>query len=259
MAIAKLYLGWMAPISRLNDNFLGTLMEPATNWYLVAYYLIVPLHCAWKHTFLHTQSRRNMTGIPRPKKNDDEEQGGADGAQWGSAFEFIITSLGFAVGLGNIWRFPNMVFSNGGGAFLIPYCICLIFIAIPLLLIEAGMGQYSAKGPIGVWDMLPLFRGCGVASLVLSMISSVYYNAPISWAAFYLSASVQSPLPWTECGYWTTPNCTEDQDLIKDLAAAAYQTEKVSYKTSTPHFHEVWVDTAEYMKGHVTSPSEEYF
>ena len=47
--------------------------------------------------------------------------------QWGSKMGFIIAAVGSAVGLGNIWRFPYLVYSNGGGAFLIPYFFCNIY------------------------------------------------------------------------------------------------------------------------------------
>ena len=52
--------------------------------------------------------------------------------QWGSKMGFILAAVGSAVGLGNIWRFPYLVYNNGGGAFLVPYFIAIITAAIPI-------------------------------------------------------------------------------------------------------------------------------
>ncbi|RCW48081.1 sodium:neurotransmitter symporter family protein [Paenibacillus prosopidis] len=52
--------------------------------------------------------------------------------QWGSRAGFILAAIGSAVGLGNIWRFPYVVYDNGGGAFLIPYFFALITAGIPI-------------------------------------------------------------------------------------------------------------------------------
>ena len=55
--------------------------------------------------------------------------------------EYWLACLGFAVGFGNVWRFPYMCYSNGGAAFFIPYLIALFFIAMPMYLVETSFGQ----------------------------------------------------------------------------------------------------------------------
>lgn len=64
-----------------------------------------------------------------------------------------------SVGLGNVWRFPYVAYTNGGGAFLIPYIFVLLFIGRPLYLLELGLGQFSSSGSARVWDMVPALRG----------------------------------------------------------------------------------------------------
>ncbi|XP_070185337.1 sodium- and chloride-dependent glycine transporter 1-like [Littorina saxatilis] len=119
--------------------------------------------------------------------------------QWGRQAEFILTLVGYAVGLGNVWRFPYLCYRNGGGAFLIPYVICLIFMGIPLFALEISFGQFVAKGPISCWDVNPLAKGVGFASLVVSCILMVYYSVIIAWALRFLIASLTSSLPWESC------------------------------------------------------------
>ena len=53
---------------------------------------------------------------------------------------FLLAAIGSAVGLGNIWRFPYVAYSNGGGAFLIPYIIALLTAGIPLLFLDYTLG-----------------------------------------------------------------------------------------------------------------------
>ena len=52
---------------------------------------------------------------------------------WSSRLAFIMAVTGSAVGLGNIWKFPYMVGSNGGSAFVIVYLICILAIGLPVM------------------------------------------------------------------------------------------------------------------------------
>ena len=67
---------------------------------------------------------------------------------WGSRFGFIMATAGFAIGLGSVWRFPYMVGSNGGGAFLFVYLIICFAICVPLFLAEMSLGRMTRLNPI---------------------------------------------------------------------------------------------------------------
>ena len=61
-------------------------------------------------------------------------------AQWDSSLSFIFAMIGAAVGLGNIWRFSYVLYSNGGGSFFIPYFVAIAIMGVPFLILEYGVG-----------------------------------------------------------------------------------------------------------------------
>ncbi len=61
-------------------------------------------------------------------------------AQWDSTLSFLFAMIGVAVGLGNIWRFSYVVYTNGGGTFFIPYLVAIALMGIPFLILEYGIG-----------------------------------------------------------------------------------------------------------------------
>ncbi|KAL6073009.1 hypothetical protein STEG23_010735 [Scotinomys teguina] len=79
--------------------------------------------------------------------------------KWDNKLQYLLSCIGFAVGLGNIWRFPYLCQTYGGGAFLIPYFIALVFEGIPLFYIELAIGQRLRKGSIGVWKTISPYLG----------------------------------------------------------------------------------------------------
>ncbi|XP_074542794.1 sodium-dependent neutral amino acid transporter B(0)AT1-like [Halichoeres trimaculatus] len=132
------------------------------------------------------------------ERMDKEEAG--DHPKWDNKAQYILTCVGFCVGIGNVWRFPYLCQSHGGGAFLIPYLILLLLEGMPLLLLEFGIGQRLRKGSVGVWRAInPYLTGIGIASMLVSLLIGLYYNTLIAWILWYLFNSFQDPLPWAQC------------------------------------------------------------
>ena len=80
--------------------------------------------------------------------------------EWDNKCSFFLSALGFAVGLGNVWRFPYIAYKYGGGTFLIPYCIMLFSVGLPIFFLEFVIGQYTKSGPVKLFGHIaPIFKG----------------------------------------------------------------------------------------------------
>ncbi|KAK6622530.1 hypothetical protein RUM44_002342 [Polyplax serrata] len=129
---------------------------------------------------------------------------------WERRIDFLLSIIGFAVDLANVWRFPYLCYKNGGGAFLIPYTLMMVFGAVPLFYMELILGQYNRQGPISVWRICPLFKGVGFCAVLVAFYVSFYYNVIIAWALYFLTASATPDLPWIHCNNsWNTDDCWE--------------------------------------------------
>ncbi|UUV17915.1 sodium-dependent transporter [Fusobacteria bacterium ZRK30] len=107
--------------------------------------------------------------------------------QWGSRSGFILAAIGSAIGLGNIWRFPYVAASNGGGAFLIPYLIALFTAGIPLLILEFAMGHKIRSSVPGVFAKLNRkYEALGWFQTLISFFIATYYVVIIGWSFSYL-------------------------------------------------------------------------
>ncbi|KAK7128519.1 hypothetical protein R3I94_016934 [Phoxinus phoxinus] len=143
------------------------------------------------------------TGDPTAELGHPERQ------TWSRQMDFIMSCVGFAVGLGNVWRFPYLCYKNGGGVFLIPYILMVFFGGIPVFFLEIALGQFMKQGGVATWNIAPLFKGLGLASMVIVFFCNTYYIMVLVWGLYFLVHSFTSPLPWATCGHeWNTVNCT---------------------------------------------------
>jgi NSS family neurotransmitter:Na+ symporter len=112
---------------------------------------------------------------------------------WHSKKAFILASIGAAVGIGNIWRFPYIASENGGIWFLIPYFICLILVGIPLFMMESGQGALSKLEffrAVQKSRNLPFIKnilraGLGAFPIIVITVITGYYIAITSWILWF--------------------------------------------------------------------------
>ncbi|XP_063554464.1 sodium- and chloride-dependent creatine transporter 1-like isoform X3 [Gorilla gorilla gorilla] len=157
---------------------------------------------------------------------------------WTRQMDFIMSCVGFSVGLGNVWLFPYLCYKNGGGVFLIPCVLISLVGGIPIFFLE--LGQFMKAGSINVWNICPLFKGYwklprfppppppaaedwsywvarwrlgppGTAMVAVGPTEGAsYYIMVLAWGFYYLVKSFTTTLPWATCGHtWNTPDCVE--------------------------------------------------
>uniref|UniRef100_H2ZHH0 Transporter n=1 Tax=Ciona savignyi TaxID=51511 RepID=H2ZHH0_CIOSA len=160
---------------------------------------------------------------------------------WDRKLDFILSCVGFAVGLGNVWRFPYLCYKNGGGAFLIPYLLFIITSGIPVFFLEISLGQYMKQGGIGIWNLCPLMKGIGFASTVIVFFCNCYYIMVLTWAIYYLGRSFTTILPWSTCGNaWNTAGCTTNFTAMLAGRTSTNSSNLFNYTTLSSPVIEFW-------------------
>ena len=111
-------------------------------------------------------------------------------AQWDSSLSFILAMIGAAVGLGNIWRFSYVLYSNGGGSFFIPYFVAIAIMGVPFLILEYGVG-FSFKQSFSkiMKKIKPEFEIIAWILVLFVFIVVIYYMVILSWDLVYLLSS----------------------------------------------------------------------
>lgn len=120
------------------------------------------------------------------------QQKGMHGA-WVSRWTFIMAATGSAVGLGNMWKFPYVAGSNGGGAFVLVYLGCILFVGVPVMMAEVMLGRHGRKSPINAMRDIVYESGVnrywsclGWLGVIAAILILSFYAVIAGWALSYI-------------------------------------------------------------------------
>lgn len=116
---------------------------------------------------------------------------------FGSKIGLLAATIGSAVGLGTIWRFPAIVQDQGGSAFLLVYLVCLLVFGVPIMLAEFSLGRAGGSDIIGIFSQNTKSKGwqiVGIMGLLASNLILPYYMVVAGWSLEYLWHSVSGGL-----------------------------------------------------------------
>lgn len=114
-----------------------------------------------------------------------------------SGLAVFFATLGSAVGLGNIWKFPYLTGQNGGGAFLLVYFLCIVFVGLPVMMSEFYIGRTARKNAIGAFKaMMPdtLWKHVGTMGVLATYLIMFFYSCVAGWVYFYLFKALTGEL-----------------------------------------------------------------
>ncbi|XP_073819734.1 sodium-dependent nutrient amino acid transporter 1-like [Musca autumnalis] len=138
--------------------------------------------------------------------------------KWDNNIEFLFSCIALSVGLGNVWRFPFIALENGGGAFVIPYIVVLLLIGRPIYYLEIIIGQFSSRGSVRAFDMVPVMRGVAYGQVYAASLGITYYACIMALTLKYMFSSFASQLPWAYCRVEWISFCFSASDNVTGSA-----------------------------------------
>ena len=113
------------------------------------------------------------------------------GNRWDSSTGFLIAMIGAIIGLSGIWKFSYLMYENGGGTFLIPYILAIVIMAIPILVLEFGVGfKFKSSLPKVFYNIKSEFEIIAWFIVFLIFIVLIYYTCIMSWDLIYIVLSL---------------------------------------------------------------------
>lgn len=138
--------------------------------------------------------------------------------QWSSGTVFLLAAIGSAVGLGNIWKFPYMVGSNGGSAFILIYLAAVLGIIVPIVIAELMIGRRGQRSAINTMRHVAEQEGAsrnwvfaGWLGVLIAYIVLTYFSLIAGWALAYVALAVH--------GTFSGINAQDSQAIFDGLIA----------------------------------------
>ena len=110
---------------------------------------------------------------------------------WDSSTGFLIAMIGAIIGLSGIWKFSYLMYENGGGTFLIPYILAIVIMAIPILVLEFGIGfKFKSSLPKVFYNIKSEFEIIAWFIVFLIFAVLIYFTCIMSWDLIYVILSL---------------------------------------------------------------------
>ncbi len=113
--------------------------------------------------------------------------------QWSSRLAFIMATMGSAVGLANIWRFPYMAGTGGGAAFILIFLAIIAAVVLPLLIAELYIGRRAAQSPPNALAAIAVesnhsarWRYLGIVGVIAAIMVLAFYSVVGGWCLAYI-------------------------------------------------------------------------
>ena len=122
-------------------------------------------------------------------------------SRWG----MLLAMLGMAIGTGNIWRFPRIAATNGGGTFLVAWVVFLLAWSVPLLILEFAMGKGTRRGAIGAFvkTLGPSYAWMGAFIAFVATAIMFYYSVVMGWTIRFFVGTLTGEVPGaTPSAFW---------------------------------------------------------
>lgn len=136
-----------------------------------------------------------------------------------------MASVGFAVGLGNIWRFPYVTGENGGAAFVLVYLVCAITIGVPIVMAEILIGRRGRAGTVGSMRAVasqegrsPAWERVGNMNLLAAFVIQITYSVICGLVLWYLFKAITTGFS----GWDGTVTATEYSEVTADTAGLLF-------------------------------------
>ena len=124
---------------------------------------------------------------------------------------FVLAAAGSAIGLGNLWKFPYITWSNDGGAFVLVYLVCILIVGLPIMMAEFLIGRRTQKSAVGALReaMGPAWGIVGGLGVLTGFVILGYYTVVAGWTLRY----------FVRCLLWSFQGFASEVDLSADFDA----------------------------------------
>ncbi len=120
-----------------------------------------------------------------------------------STFGVLVATLGSAVGLGNIWKFPSLTGANGGAGFLLVYLIATLLVGLPVMIVETMLGRAARANAVSTFERVaprgqPGWQAVGWMGFAAALLIMAFYSGVAGWVYAYIFKAISGEIATTD-------------------------------------------------------------